>query len=294
MHVRRKASISALGSLIVVWTITSLAAAHDHEIARENELAVPRSLQVKLEHEGSRVPAGAVVYRVQRSDGGRLHVECADVGYPRGWVAGSDVVPLDQAIVFFTSECRSNQKSSDAYLLRGAVHHYLGNIQAGTSDMLRASEIDPNLALPHVLLASAKFKQGDYAGALQESNEALRLDSHLAAAFVSRAQTYYITNRLNEATADLTEAIRLEPMNGFLYSARARFFKTLGFDERATADIDSGLRLGPETWWAQRDRGERLNDRNEWELAVSAFDAAIRSRAQCADAFAGARSRSSI
>ena len=62
------------------------------------------------------------VYLVERVDGPRLwlKLERAD-GDAIGWAAADQVVPIDQAVTFFTDRIRANPKDAFAHLMRATV-----------------------------------------------------------------------------------------------------------------------------------------------------------------------------
>ncbi len=63
------------------------------------------------------------VYRVERVDGARLRLraEGNKDGHPSGWAAADQVVPIDQAVAFFTGRIAANPEDGFSCLLRAAI-----------------------------------------------------------------------------------------------------------------------------------------------------------------------------
>ena len=59
------------------------------------------------------------VYRVERVDGARLRLRAEGKdGSPSGWAAADQVVPVDQAIPFFSDRIRANPQEAFAHMMR--------------------------------------------------------------------------------------------------------------------------------------------------------------------------------
>jgi tetratricopeptide (TPR) repeat protein len=91
----------------------------------------------------------------------------------------------------------------------------------------------------------------DYAEALQDASQAIRLDSSLFEAHFVRAAAYQATRRVRDALDDLNEAIRLRPESGEAYALRSVVRRNLGDVDGAKSDADKAreLQATPPKWY---------------------------------------------
>lgn len=66
-----------------------------------------------------------------------------------------------------------------------------------------------------------KFKQQDYAGAIEEFSRALQQNPDDTAAYLKRGLAYYDSGAIMQAVSDYTEVIKINPENGEAYYCRA-------------------------------------------------------------------------
>jgi tetratricopeptide (TPR) repeat protein len=159
------------------------------------------------------------VYRVERVEGPWLWLVSETQGIS-GWARAADVVPLDRAIDEATAAIRADP-SPAAHVSRG------------------------------LLWQEAR----EYARAIADYNEAIRLDPWSEAAYQDRANALEAQGRYAEALADYDAAIRLDPGFDLPYNSRAWMRATCP-DPRyrdgrqAVADALRACRLGD---WKEAD-----------------------------------------
>jgi tetratricopeptide (TPR) repeat protein len=88
-----------------------------------------------------------------------------------------------------------------------------------------------------------KAKQKDYAGAIEEFNQAIRLDPYFSAAYMERGLTYYNSDAILQGVFDYTEAIKLDGKNAKAYYFRALAKLTLKNLPGALEDIEKAIQL---------------------------------------------------
>jgi tetratricopeptide (TPR) repeat protein len=66
-----------------------------------------------------------------------------------------------------------------------------------------------------------KAKRKDYAGPIEEFNQAIRLDPYFSAAYMERGLTYYNSDGILQGIFDYSEAIKLDGKNAQAYYFRA-------------------------------------------------------------------------
>ena len=126
------------------------------------------------------------IYRVEQVQGPWLWVK-SDRSNIQGWAKADEVIPLDQAIAFFT----------------GAIH---------------VKHDDP---LPYVLRARVWEAKNELDIALGNLEDAIRFDPAHAWVYNWRGILWREKQAYDKALADHTEAIKLEPSDPYSYVNRA-------------------------------------------------------------------------
>jgi tetratricopeptide (TPR) repeat protein len=117
---------------------------------------------------------------------------------------------------------------------------------------------------------------GNFAAAIGEFDEALRLDPRLGAAYYNRAQSYIGLGRLDEALADLDSTLRITPGYAYAIASRGDVWAKRGDAERALAEYDEAIRLSPENATLLTSRGFMALNRGDQDRALADFEAALR------------------
>ena len=123
--------------------------------------------------------------------------------------------------------------------------------ESKTADLYR-------LALAHGLEGEAYSKKGDYDKALQELDEAIRLNPKLAAAHYNRGQIYFRRGDYGQAVRDFTDTISLAPDYTFAYYSRGVANEKGGDIKEAILDYSHTIRLKPGYAPAYNDRARAL------------------------------------
>ncbi len=87
---------------------------------------------------------------------------------------------------------------------------------------------------------------GDHARAIQEFDQALRLDPSLSFAFSNRGIAYSELGKYRRAFEDYDQALRLDPTLVHTRNNRGNAYASIGDYARAIADYDEALRLDPD------------------------------------------------
>ena len=148
------------------------------------------------------------VYKVEQVNGDWLWLKANNVN---GWVRSSEVIPLDQAIDFYTEEIRVDPVAARAYTRRGLVLASKDQTDAALSDLDQAIRLDPKNSAAFVDRGIIWFQKKDHERALADLNEATRLNPKDAKAFCWRGSVWYDKGDFAKALADYNEAVRLDP-----------------------------------------------------------------------------------
>jgi serine/threonine protein kinase/lipoprotein NlpI len=121
-------------------------------------------------------------------------------------------------------------------------------------------------------------ERGNFRGAIEEYNDAIRLDPKFVNAYTNRGLSYHRLGQGDRAFDDYSAAIRLDPNSkgaSVPYLNRAIIWRERLNTERAFEDIDNSLRLDPQFALAHNTRGNLFLDRREYDRAIASYSEAI-------------------
>ena len=87
-------------------------------------------------------------------------------------------------------------------------------------------------------------KVNEYPRAIEDHDEAIRLDPQFAVAYTNRGNAYQNLREYPRAIEDFNEAIRLDPQLALAYVNRALAYSRLGEDTDAQHDTERAIELG--------------------------------------------------
>jgi tetratricopeptide (TPR) repeat protein len=119
-------------------------------------------------------------------------------------------------------------------------------------------------------------KAGDYAKAMANLNEAIRLNPNVATAYYDRGLTYAKIGDRERALADYTEAIRLDPRHVVALRDRGLIYASVGDLDKALADFNEAIRVNPMYTWAFNSRGYTYQLKGDYDRAMADYNEAIR------------------
>jgi tetratricopeptide (TPR) repeat protein len=126
-------------------------------------------------------------------------------------------------------------------------------------------------------------KKKDFDKAVNDFDEAIRLDPKYVDAYEWRGLTWEVKKDYEKATKDFDEANRLRP-NAFLYFYASRLRMAKGDYDNAIKGLNEAIRLDPnETYYCVR--AEAWYSKKDYDKAIKDFDEAIVLDPKCTDAF---------
>ena len=138
---------------------------------------------------------------------------------------------------------------------------------------LASCRLNPTIDKTEAKLAAAHcariVEEAEGEDAIQNYNEAVRLDPGNANYYRKRGDAYLQNNEHDKAIADFTEAIRLNPADAIAYSNRAKAHRELG-DERTTALPHASATLEREAEWHVVHGGNELGPLSVAEMVEKA------------------------
>ncbi|MCZ8040759.1 MAG: tetratricopeptide repeat protein [Microcystis sp. LE17-20A] len=99
-----------------------------------------------------------------------------------------------------------------------------------------------------------RLQQGDLEAAINNFNEAIRLNPNYAQAYGNRGIAYSRLQQYDQSLADYNQFIRFNPNSAAAYYNRATLYDKLGDSQKAIADYDPAIRLNPNFTQAIRGR----------------------------------------
>ena len=211
---------------------------------------------------------------------------------------GSEQIPWDNSSLiddfYFQSVAVSSSSSSSSTAReffeiaknKAEKEDYEGAIE----DYNQAIRLDPDNALAYKHRGDARRNLEDYEEAMADYTEAIRLDPEYAAAYNNRGVVRRQLGDYEEAIADFTEAIQASGNWGkgsptMGYNNRGFTRYQLGDNQEAIADYTEAIRLDPNYADAYNNRGFARYQLGDNQGAIADYTEAIRLDPNYADAY---------
>ncbi len=162
------------------------------------------------------------------------------------------------------------------HTLRGMAFTNKEDFNRAIDDYDQAIRLDPKYLWSWVNRAEAWYRKGETARAFADLEEAARLDPGNSRVYSVRASTWWQIGELDRAIADYSEAIRLEPAFSVFYNNRALVWRDKGDYDRAVADYDEAIRRDPGDVRAHANRGEIWRLKGDLDRALADQDKQVR------------------
>jgi tetratricopeptide (TPR) repeat protein len=267
--------ITMVGIAVVGRPTVALAQQEDRWVGKRVMQRYP-GLQLRTEDRVVDATPSGPIYRVEEIDGARLRVRGEGRGL-NGWVEAHQVIPLEQAIEFFTGQIRSHPTDPHGYVMRAtALRVHKHALDAAVRDFNEAVRLAPMNPSVYIHRGFAFEEAKDYESAIADFNEAIRLEPTNATAYANRGCIWGIRREDDKALADFNEAIRLEPARATAYYNRGAIWGRKKEFEKALADFNEAVRLNPADAKLHNNRGAVWSMLKEYDKARADFNEAIR------------------
>jgi tetratricopeptide (TPR) repeat protein len=148
---------------------------------------------------------------------------------------------------------------------------------AGCTKMLQVPKLPPEaLSAIYAARGTGFAAKNDFARAIVDFNESLRLKPKSVAALNNRGAAWLLTGENTKAIADLDAAIALDPKNPAIFSARGTLWRQLGEYNKSIADLNEAITLAPKVSQAYNNRALTWKDAGEYDRAIADLNEAIR------------------
>jgi tetratricopeptide (TPR) repeat protein len=172
-----------------------------------------------------------------------------------------------------------------AHSRRGSAYMRKSDYDRAIQDYDDAIRLNPNDASAYDDRGNAYFYKGDYDRAIQNYDDAIRLNPNDASAYTGRGGANFVKGERDRAIQDFNEAIRLNPNDAIAYSSRGVVYIDIGDHDRAVKDFNDAVRLNPKYSLAYHNRGNSHIDMGEYSDAIKDFNEEIRLNPNFADAY---------
>ncbi len=231
------------------------------------------------------VPSKNIVQRVRSTQNGWLEV--GNDGEP-GWFNKNDVVLLDEAPAYFTTQIQAHPGDSQAYAYRGVVWRYKGEMDKAIQDLTMAIQLSPATAAWYNDRGLTYNNMKNFDLAIADYTEAIRLNPRWALFYNNRGLAYANKLDYDRAIANYNEALGLDPRYALAYDNRGLAFYGKKEYGRAIADYTAALGLDPKNFVTYNDRGNAYRNQKDYERAINDYNEAILLEGKDAIAYANA------
>jgi tetratricopeptide (TPR) repeat protein len=223
------------------------------------------------------------LFQVMKVDGNQVLIHALRVD---GWVASDQVVPVEQAIKYFTEYVRSHPDDAFGYEMRAFVLRDSKNdLHDALRDCDQAIQLEPASARLYSLRGTTRCELKQPEKAIADHNKAIKLDPTKAAFYLARAETWSLTNEFDKAIDDCNTAMLIDTktvnadgttkISPLVYGMRGTAWSFKKEFDKAILDFNELIRLEPNAVDARVARGYAWNAKKEFDRAIDDFNEAI-------------------
>ncbi|HVX10641.1 MAG TPA: tetratricopeptide repeat protein [Pirellulales bacterium] len=240
-------------------------------------LARRPGVQFRIETTRSGPMHAGLMERVQKVQGDWLWLG-------RGWVQRRDVVPIWEAVEYFTVQIEQ-KPTAFAHTARAAASAKRGAFpEEADGDIAKALALDPDFASAHWQRGLSLAQKNDFERAIKAYDEAIRLDPGLAQVYHDRGHAWWATRNVDRALKDFDQAVRVCPRLASAYASRGLLLHFRGQHEQAFAEAREAVKHDPANAMAHVDIGWYWSEEGDDERAIAAYTEAIRVDRTCGQA----------
>ena len=214
----------------------------------------------------------------------------AQTAQERAWCEGEDAVTIDQRIEGCSAVIKAGrergEKLAEAFNTRGIGYRLKGEYDRAIQDYNQAIRINAKFATAYNNRAIAYDTKGDYDRAIADYEQAIKFKPS-AEAYFNRGNAHLGKSHYDRAIDDYNQAIKLKPDFAAAFDNRCWARAVVGILKPALADCNQALRLMPNNPATLDSRGFVFLKMTNFDAAVSDYDAALRSDPKLAFALYG-------
>jgi tetratricopeptide (TPR) repeat protein len=265
---------ATLGLILIVAPRASLEARADQGWIGKRVIQKSRGFHLRLDNKVVD-PRSVEFYRVQQIDGKRILLKAEGIGLS-GWASIDDVVPVDEAIEFFTNRVRSSPRDVFSLEMRAKLWREKKELDAALADYDQAVRLNPKNPRAYIGRGILWVEKREYDKAIADFTEAARMEPKAEVTYVNRGNMWSIKREYDKPIADFDESIRLDPRNPRPYLERGNAWVMKHDLDKAIADFTEAVGLDSRFTAAFRSRGILWRRKKEFDKAIADFSKAIR------------------
>jgi tetratricopeptide (TPR) repeat protein/S1-C subfamily serine protease len=171
------------------------------------------------------------------------------------------------------------------YYNRGNVRYDLGDKPGAIDDFNQAIKINPNLAQAYYNRGNVRYDLGDKPGAIDDYTLAIKINPNLAQAYYNRGIVRYELGDKPGAIDDYTLAIKINPNYAQAYNNRGFVRDELGDKPGAIDDYTLAIKINPNYALAYNNRGFVRDELGDKPGAIDDYTLAIKINPNYAQAY---------
>jgi Tfp pilus assembly protein PilF len=215
------------------------------------------------------------IYRVESVDGTGFRIT-AENENASGWVSADEILPLDLAILYYSSQIDADPSNACSYSRRGLIRIAGGAIDLALADFDQAIRLDSMQEVFYLNRGVARRSKKAYALALADFDKAIELDPNYGVAFLNRGIVWAEKRDFDRAISDFTQAIGIDPKSSWAFNNRGLAWLEKKQQSRALSDFDQAIKFAPNNERALRNRASIRRDRGDYAGALEDLSRAIR------------------
>ncbi len=175
----------------------------------------------------------------------------------------------------FGQNLQRDMAYADLCMQRASIWVSAKEYDRALDELNNAIRLNPHLAGAYIGRGHVRCDRKEYDGAIADYNEALKIDPRALMAFIGRARVRAIKGEHDSAIADYDEAVRIDPQSEVTYLGRAFAWHQKKDYARAIADYSEVIRLNPRMVGAYLGRSHARSQNKDYGQALADLDRAI-------------------
>lgn len=191
-------------------------------------------------------------------------------------LAEEEIEDYEAAEKSFSTLLKAYPRFDNGYIGRAKLRLATGDTIAALDDINRALELNKNATNAYVMRADIAISSSkDFAKALADMDEAIKLQPQFAGFFINRAFLRYNLDDYFGAMADYDYAIQLEPLNATALFNRGLLRAEVHDNNKAIDDFSKVIGLDPDNYHALYNRALLYKDIADYKSSVADLDKVI-------------------
>jgi tetratricopeptide (TPR) repeat protein len=170
----------------------------------------------------------------------------------------------------------SNPRNSQDFNLRGAAYLQKGDYGKAIEDCDQAIRLDPQLAKAYNNRGLAHLQKRDFERAIIDFNHAIRLDPGDARLRMNCGTAHLGMRSFDKAIALYDEAIQIDPNDARIRMNRGTAYLRTRDYEKAISDYDYAIQIAPQDARVRTNRGTAYQRMASYENAVADYEFAVK------------------